>query len=97
MSAPRYLVRLFSSGIPNWFGDNPDINDLAKKAFAATAAYDRAVSAKHSQIPPTNEALPAMLDVRVPRTLALRYGENPHQSAALYTSGRAGIAGAEQL
>ena len=29
--------------------------------------------------------------------LALRYGENPHQSAALYAAGNAGIAGAEQL
>jgi phosphoribosylaminoimidazolecarboxamide formyltransferase / IMP cyclohydrolase len=71
--------------------------NLAKKAFAATAAYDRAVSAKLSEIPPTGEPLPAMLDIRVPRTLALRYGENPHQSAALYSNGRAGIAGAEQL
>ena len=41
--------------------------------------------------------LPAMLDIRAPRKLALRYGENPHQSAALYASGSAGIAGAEQL
>jgi phosphoribosylaminoimidazolecarboxamide formyltransferase/IMP cyclohydrolase len=71
--------------------------NLAKKAFAATAAYDRAVSAKLSQIPPSGDALPAMLDVRAPRTIALRYGENPHQSAALYSNGRAGIAGAEQL
>ena len=38
-----------------------------------------------------------MLDIRAPRKLALRYGENPHQSAALYASGGAGIAGAEQL
>ena len=29
--------------------------------------------------------LPAMLDIRAPRALALRYGENPHQSAALYS------------
>ncbi len=70
---------------------------LAKKAFAATAAYDRAVSAKLSQIPPTKELLPALLDIRVPRKLSLRYGENPHQSAALYASGASGIAAAEQL
>jgi phosphoribosylaminoimidazolecarboxamide formyltransferase/IMP cyclohydrolase len=37
------------------------------------------------------------LDLRAPRKLALRYGENPHQSAALYASGGAGIAGAPQL
>ena len=70
---------------------------LAKKAFATTAAYDRAVSARLAEIPPTGEVLPAILDIRAPRKLALRYGENPHQSAALYASGSAGIAGAEQL
>jgi phosphoribosylaminoimidazolecarboxamide formyltransferase/IMP cyclohydrolase len=71
--------------------------NLAKKAFATTAAYDRAVSARLAEIPPTNEPLPAMLDIRVPRSVALRYGENPHQAAALYASGKTGIAGAEQL
>jgi phosphoribosylaminoimidazolecarboxamide formyltransferase / IMP cyclohydrolase len=70
---------------------------LAKKAFATTAAYDRAVSNRLAEIPPSGEALPAVLDIRVPRAMALRYGENPHQSAALYSSGRLGIAGAEQL
>ncbi|HSP66805.1 MAG TPA: bifunctional phosphoribosylaminoimidazolecarboxamide formyltransferase/IMP cyclohydrolase [Bryobacteraceae bacterium] len=70
---------------------------LAKKAFATTAAYDRAVSNRLAEIPPSGEALPAVLDIRVPRSMALRYGENPHQSAALYASGRFGIAGAEQL
>ncbi|MEO8050731.1 MAG: bifunctional phosphoribosylaminoimidazolecarboxamide formyltransferase/IMP cyclohydrolase [Acidobacteriota bacterium] len=77
---------------------------LAKKAFATTAAYDRAVSARLAEIPPTREVLPAIealpviLDIRAPRKLALRYGENPHQSAALYATGAgAGIAGAEQL
>jgi len=71
--------------------------NLAKKAFATTAAYDRAITLRLSEIPPTNEPLPAMLDIRAPRSLALRYGENPHQSAALYANGKTGIAGAEQL
>jgi len=70
---------------------------LAKKAFATTAAYDRAVSTRLAEIPPTGEVLPGMLDILAPLQLALRYGENPHQSAALYASGGAGIAGAEQL
>lgn len=70
---------------------------LAKQAFATTAAYDRAVSARLAEIPPTGEALPARLDILAPRSLALRYGENPHQSAALYAAGAAGIAGARQL
>jgi phosphoribosylaminoimidazolecarboxamide formyltransferase/IMP cyclohydrolase len=70
---------------------------LAKKAFAVTAAYDRAVAIRLAEIPPTAEQLPSTLDIRAPRTLALRYGENPHQSAALYTSGKTGVAGARQL
>jgi len=70
---------------------------LAKQAFSVTAAYDRAVSARLAEIPPTGDALPSMLDIRAPRNLALRYGENPHQSAALYSTGAAGIAGAQQL
>ena len=70
---------------------------LAKKAFSTTAAYDRAVSARLAEIPPTGDVLPAVLDIRTPRKLALRYGENPHQAAALYASGGVGIAGAEQL
>ena len=70
---------------------------LAKKAFATTAAYDRAVSNRLAEIPPSGDALPAVLDIRVPRAIALRYGENPHQSAALYASGNTGISGAQQL
>jgi phosphoribosylaminoimidazolecarboxamide formyltransferase / IMP cyclohydrolase len=70
---------------------------LAKQAFALTAAYDRAVSSRLSEIPPTSDVLPAILDIRAPRTRALRYGENPHQAAALYGASQDGIAGAEQL
>ena len=70
---------------------------LAKQAFELTASYDRAISARLAHIPPANEALPATLDIRAPRTLALRYGENPHQHAALYSASSAGIAGADQL
>lgn len=70
---------------------------LAKKAFATTAAYDRAVSNRLADIPPSGEVLPGVLDIRVPRAIALRYGENPHQSAALYATGKSGIAGAQQL
>jgi phosphoribosylaminoimidazolecarboxamide formyltransferase / IMP cyclohydrolase len=70
---------------------------LAKAAFATTAAYDRAISARLAQIPPTGEVLPATLDIRAARSMPLRYGENPHQSAALYATGKNGIAGAEQL
>ncbi|MDQ6666173.1 MAG: bifunctional phosphoribosylaminoimidazolecarboxamide formyltransferase/IMP cyclohydrolase, partial [Acidobacteriota bacterium] len=69
---------------------------LAQKAFQTTADYDRAISARlgtQSDAP----ALPAILDVRAPKRMDLRYGENPHQSAALYASSPAGVAGGEQL
>ncbi|MGH9660004.1 MAG: bifunctional phosphoribosylaminoimidazolecarboxamide formyltransferase/IMP cyclohydrolase, partial [Bryobacteraceae bacterium] len=67
---------------------------LAKKAFRATADYDRAISARLAR---AGDGLPAALDVRADRLLDLRYGENPHQKAALYGARGAGIAGAEQL
>ena len=77
---------------------------LARKAFDATAAYDRAISGtlsslEHGQAPRSavKESLPERLDLRVPRVQVLRYGENPHQKAALYTHGREGLGGARQL
>jgi phosphoribosylaminoimidazolecarboxamide formyltransferase/IMP cyclohydrolase len=70
---------------------------LAQKAFRTTADYDRAISARLAQVDAAPEALPAVLDLRVPRRMSLRYGENPHQQAALYAAGANGIAGAEQL
>ena len=70
---------------------------LACDAFRVTANYDRAISAKLSQIGREAEPLPPVLDLRVPRRMALRYGENPHQQAALYSAGSMGIAGCEQL
>ena len=77
---------------------------LAKKAFALTARYDRAITARLAGIElqdgtfdDRQSPLPAALDLSVPRAFQLRYGENPHQAAALYSDGKTGIAGAEQL
>jgi phosphoribosylaminoimidazolecarboxamide formyltransferase/IMP cyclohydrolase len=70
---------------------------LAKEAFQTTGNYDRAIGMRLAQVGGTPEALPAVLDIRTPRRMPLRYGENPHQQAALYASGTKGIAGAEQL
>jgi len=59
---------------------------LAAKVFARTAAYDAAIAGHLGQAfgaaPPA--ALPASLRVHAPLVQALRYGENPHQKAALY-------------
>ncbi len=70
---------------------------LAKEAFHTTAEYDRAISTRLAQVDGEPELLPAVLHIRMPRRISLRYGENPHQQAALYASGSTGIAGAEQL
>ncbi|HEY6390057.1 MAG TPA: bifunctional phosphoribosylaminoimidazolecarboxamide formyltransferase/IMP cyclohydrolase [Bryobacteraceae bacterium] len=76
----------------------PTLWGLAKKAFALTAAYDRAITARLALVGAADESgLPGFLDIRAPRALDLRYGENPHQAAALYTNRHGGIAGAEQL
>jgi phosphoribosylaminoimidazolecarboxamide formyltransferase/IMP cyclohydrolase len=78
----------------------PTLWGLAKKAFALTAAYDRAISTRLARVGSgvdDDSALPAFLDIRAPRSLDLRYGENPHQKAALYSSRQGGIAAAEQL
>jgi len=71
---------------------------LAQKAFTVTAAYDRAISTRLASIGvEEGSGLPPFLDIRAPRALDLRYGENPHQKAALYSNRQGGIAGAEQL
>lgn len=65
---------------------------LAAKVYARTSAYDGAIAnylskafqVKQTQASsPSNEA-PAALEIRAPMVQALRYGENPHQTAALY-------------
>src|SRR5205814_10135529 len=70
---------------------------LAKQAFETTAAYDRAIAHRLAQFGGATVIPPPVLDIRVPRRMALRYGENPHQQAALYAPASTGIAGAEQL
>ncbi len=83
---------------------------LAAKAYAHTAAYDAAIAnwfawADAFTNPPGEEALgatpfPQTMPLAFAHKETLRYGENPHQSAALYlpqAPGAAGIAQAEQL
>jgi phosphoribosylaminoimidazolecarboxamide formyltransferase / IMP cyclohydrolase len=56
---------------------------LAAKAFAHTAQYDTLVAGYLSQQPPA-EVFPATLPLIFAKAQDLRYGENPHQSAAFY-------------
>jgi len=69
---------------------------LMIQAFELTAAYDRAISIKLRSLGAQRSSLPATLDIRLPKSLPLRYGENPHQQAALYSTGTHGIAAARQ-
>jgi phosphoribosylaminoimidazolecarboxamide formyltransferase / IMP cyclohydrolase len=69
---------------------------LAQRAFRTTAAYDAAISTRLAQVDGPG-ALPAALDIHAPKLIGLRYGENPHQSAALYGKAGVGVAGGRQL
>jgi phosphoribosylaminoimidazolecarboxamide formyltransferase/IMP cyclohydrolase len=58
---------------------------LAAKVYARTAAYDAAIAAHLQQaFAPTTLDLPRSLTLSAPLAQPLRYGENPHQAAALY-------------
>ncbi|MFN3371292.1 MAG: bifunctional phosphoribosylaminoimidazolecarboxamide formyltransferase/IMP cyclohydrolase [Sphingomonadaceae bacterium] len=69
---------------------------LAAAAFQATAAYDAAIAGWFA-FADQGEALPARLPLVLTRASVLRYGENPHQSAALYRAAgvASGLPGAE--
>jgi phosphoribosylaminoimidazolecarboxamide formyltransferase/IMP cyclohydrolase len=72
---------------------------LARKAFATTAAYDGAISTTLQRWA-DGSALPERLHLNYRKRLDLRYGENPHQRAALYVdpaAGGRGLAAARQL
>jgi phosphoribosylaminoimidazolecarboxamide formyltransferase/IMP cyclohydrolase len=60
--------------------------ELAGKAFARTAAYDSAIARYFNDGRAESKVIdtPEVFAMRAPRVQALRYGENPHQKAALY-------------
>ncbi|GHH89898.1 bifunctional phosphoribosylaminoimidazolecarboxamide formyltransferase/IMP cyclohydrolase [Streptomyces capillispiralis] len=72
---------------------------LAAEAFRHTAEYDIAVSTWFATVyaPAEDARFPEFLATSLERAHTLRYGENPHQPAALYTAGTGGLAEAEQL
>ena len=75
---------------------------LAAEAFVHTASYDVAVASWMGNVltdTSDGAGYPAWAGATWERSAVLRYGENPHQSAALYRTGYgpAGLAGAEQL
>ncbi|MEU2439372.1 bifunctional phosphoribosylaminoimidazolecarboxamide formyltransferase/IMP cyclohydrolase [Streptomyces rubradiris] len=72
---------------------------LAAEAFRHTAEYDLAVSSwfAASYAPADDSRFPDFTGTTHTRKATLRYGENPHQDAALYVDGTGGLAEAEQL
>ena len=81
---------------------------LARKAYARTARYDGEISTELERLSAEGgeirigklEPLPQRIHIAIERRQPMRYGENPHQSAALYIpAGRpaTGLAGARQL
>ncbi len=87
---PRVLTGIERGAVPEELR-----RELAAKAFAHTAAYDSAIAGYLSP-----EPLPPTLPLSFEKLQDLRYGENPHQPAALYRepgSARGTIAAARQV
>jgi phosphoribosylaminoimidazolecarboxamide formyltransferase/IMP cyclohydrolase len=82
---------------------------LAQKAFSTTAAYDSAIASTLEQVTSIGETeknaplelgdgFPPTLRLAFQKTLDLRYGENPHQKAAMYSDGSGkGVANGKQI
>jgi phosphoribosylaminoimidazolecarboxamide formyltransferase/IMP cyclohydrolase len=82
--------------------------NLARKAFATTARYDGLITSELERLSVSDgkvilgvkPELPARLNLSLERHSTMRYGENPHQRAALYIPAgqkASGLAGARQL
>ncbi|MGH9746193.1 MAG: bifunctional phosphoribosylaminoimidazolecarboxamide formyltransferase/IMP cyclohydrolase [Candidatus Acidiferrales bacterium] len=81
---------------------------LARKAYARTARYDGEIATELERLSADGEGisidslakLPERIHIALDRRQGMRYGENPHQAAALYIpagKAAAGLAGAKQL
>src|SRR5919109_2758642 len=79
---------------------------LAQKAFATTAAYDSGIASTLERVSvngrfelhAAEEGFPQTLRLSFNKVIDLRYGENPHQNAAMYSDGSGtGVANARQL
>jgi phosphoribosylaminoimidazolecarboxamide formyltransferase / IMP cyclohydrolase len=80
---------------------------LARKAFARTAGYDGEIATELDRLAADGtvtmnapSTLPERIHIALERKQAMRYGENPHQAAALYVAAGApagGLAGAKKL
>jgi phosphoribosylaminoimidazolecarboxamide formyltransferase/IMP cyclohydrolase len=85
--------------------------ELARKVFATTSRYDGLIATELERVSASSTAtagvhlgeratLPSRMTISLSRLQSLRYGENPHQAAALYIPagrGRQGLAAARQI
>ena len=86
---PRVLAELDAGGLTR-----ATRLALATKVYAHTAAYDGMIAAYLSALPagaedqpdavPARDAYPAVVTLQLHKAQDMRYGENPHQSAAFY-------------
>jgi len=78
---------------------------LAQKAFATTAAYDSAIASTLERVSTNGQfefrephGFPQTLRLSFNKVMDLRYGENPHQKAAMYSDGSGqGVASGRQI
>jgi phosphoribosylaminoimidazolecarboxamide formyltransferase/IMP cyclohydrolase len=80
----RVLAEFEATGVTS-----PELRrQLAGEAFAHTARYDAAIARYFAGLADSEPtaAFPARIDVTLERRATLRYGENPHQAAALYAT-----------
>lgn len=94
ISAPSQYDQLLSAISSGGFTQS-ERRQLALEAFRKTAEYDLAIATWLAKS--DTQELPEWFGHIWSRKSALRYGENPHQSAAIYSNSDSGIVNAQQL
>ena len=89
------VTAAYDSAIASTLGRITDISGVVP---AANAAEIRSAAQARADVSPSSEIFPPVLRLSFQKVLDLRYGENPHQKAAMYSDGSgAGVANARQL
>ena len=97
LTAPEHYDMVLAEFVANGSTSLATRRALAGQAYARTSAYDSAISTWFAA--QNGDAYPGTFTIAGVKKQSLRYGENPHQSAAFYTSApaRFGVATATQL
>ncbi|WP_315132358.1 bifunctional phosphoribosylaminoimidazolecarboxamide formyltransferase/IMP cyclohydrolase [uncultured Actinomyces sp.] len=89
----------YDAAVATWFAQQVEAGEAAEAAGSAPAGVAGAVEAANGA-PAAPAGMPRYVGAAYHRLATLRYGENPHQRAAVYTTapaGPTGVAGARQL